>query len=141
MPYFSQITLTGHIGRDPERGFIPNSNTELTKFSVAVATGYGDRKHTTWYNISIFGKQGESAAKHLSKGDAVTVTGELSMREYTDKNGVNRPSLDVRADRWSFAGSKPTGSGQPPVSNTPAAGGSDPFNDPIPFAAIRGLVL
>lgn len=126
MPNFSSLTITGHLGRDPETGFLPNSEIQITKFSVAVKTGFGERAVTTWYNVAIFGKTGERAGEHLKKGEAVTLTGEFHVREYTDKSGNQRTSNELKADRWSFAGSKGGDKAAPAIQGAPV-------DDDIPF--------
>lgn len=137
MPNFCNIIVTGHLGKDPETRDV--GQTSVTGFSLAVNTGFGEKKTTTWYNVSIFGKGGERAAQYLSKGDAVTVSGEFMLRPYTDKTGAERMSADIRADRWAFAGSKDQSTnGQPssPPSDTqggPAGGFNDGWDDPVPF--------
>lgn len=129
MPNFSQITITGHLGRDPEIREV--SGTTVCNFSVAVKTGYGDRAITTWYRVAAWGKLGERAQEHLRKGDAVTITGEHSLREWESDKGKGA-SCEIRADRWSFAGSKK----EQPVAVAsdnhpqPAQAG---FEDDIPF--------
>lgn len=128
MPNFSNIVITGHLGRDAELAYT-GSGTAVCRFSVAVTTGYGERESVTWYNVSIFGKRGETAAEHLKKGDAVTVTGEHSAREY-DKDGAKRVSQDIRAHDWTFAGSK--GTSEPKAAKPQPETGAD-YNDPLPF--------
>jgi len=126
MPNYSNATITGHLGRDPESRAA--GNTSVVSFSVAVTTGYGDRKTTTWWNVSIFGKSGEAAMKHLSKGDAVTVSGEAALRPWTDKEGNERQSLDINANQWGFAGSKNESKPKERVEKH-----EPEFDDDIPF--------
>lgn len=124
MPNHSNITITGHLGSDPQTN--QAGNTTATSFSVAVNTGYGERKVATWYRVSIFGKRGETAAQHLTKGDAVTVSGELQNRPWTDKDGNERMSLEVNASQWSFAGGKQEGQ---PKSQKASTSDGDYFGD------------
>tara|TARA_R110000765_G_scaffold46663_2_gene96211 strand:- start:1442 stop:1831 length:390 start_codon:yes stop_codon:yes gene_type:complete len=105
MSSFANAVLMGRLGRDPELKTVGNG-TSLCTFSIAVNTGFGEREVTTWYNVSIFGKRGETAAQYLAKGGAVIVSGEISNRPYKTKDGEQRYSLDVNANDWSFAGAK-----------------------------------
>ena len=129
MPNFANITIIGHLGREPEQRTA--GQTSITNFSVAVNTGFGDRKVTTWWNVSLFGKQAESAAQYLHKGAAVCINGEPSQRPYTDKQGNEKLSLDINGKSWTFATDKSDAaeSGVP----APGAPGGGDFEDEIPF--------
>ena len=94
MPNHASVHLIGHLGRDPEFKFLADG-TALLKWSMAVSTGYGEKKATTWWNCTMFGKRGEKLAEMLAKGQAIHVTGEPSLREYDGRDG-KRQSLDVR---------------------------------------------
>jgi single-strand DNA-binding protein len=126
---FSTITLGGRLGKTPTFG-ATNKGTDVTRFSLAVNSGFGDRKETTWYSVSIYGRSAKSAADNLRKGGLAVVWGEPSLREY-EVNGEKRQSLDVNADGWAFGGPKqdiPSEAAQAP-SQTPIDG----LNDDIPF--------
>jgi single-strand DNA-binding protein len=125
MPNHATIVITGHLGSEPETRDAGSS--KVTSFSVAVNTGFGERKNCTWYRVSIWGKSGEKAAQYLAKGDAVTVSGEPCNREY-EKDGEKRFSLEVNNARWDFAGGKSEDAPKPaaaPVADIPS--------DDIPF--------
>ena len=128
MPNFASATITGHLGRDPETRQAGSSS--VTSFSVAVNTGYGERKTCTWWNVSVWGKRGETAAQHLHKGDAVTISGEPALRKY-ESNGEERQSLDIEAHQWAFAGGKPEGQQAAPQRS---AAPEPEFDDDIPFS-------
>lgn len=87
------ITIAGNLGRDAELRFLPKGDPVL---SFSVADNPGKDKPTIWWNCSIFGKRAESLAQYMTKGANVTVTGSVSEREWTDKEGSARKSLDVR---------------------------------------------
>lgn len=84
------ITITGRIGGDAEQR--QAGNDTVTSFNMAVDQGYGDRKTSNWFRVSIWGKKGAGAAPYMLKGGQVTVVGELEIGEY---NG--RPQYNVRA--------------------------------------------
>lgn len=124
MPNFAHAVLAGHLGKDPETR--QAGSTTVTSFSLAVNTGLGERKVTTWWNISIFGKRGEKAAELLRKGTAVIVSGEPQLRTYQGQQGEGK-SLDLKADNWTFATAKVE-------AMKPADSGPQPaFDDDIPF--------
>ena len=97
------ITIAGQLGRDAEQRFLPNGDAVA---SFSVADSQGKDKPTIWWNCSIFGKRAESLAQYLTKGQAVTVTGSVSQREYTDKDGNKRTSMDVRVTDIALQGGK-----------------------------------
>ena len=104
--------------------------------SFSVADSPGRDKPTIWWNCSLFGKRAESLAPYLLKGQAVAVSGSLSKREWTDKDGAKRESLDLRVSDIALQGgkqeSKPSGSN----SYEAARSGSGASNSDIPFAQL-----
>lgn len=96
MPYMSQITIIGHLGKDLETTFTP-SNTEVNKFSVAVSTSLGNnRKTTDWFEVVKWGKLQDFIKEKLCKGATVCVTGRFNQvtNEY---NGKEYKKLQVTA--------------------------------------------
>lgn len=140
--------FTGNIGRDCEQKYTPNGDS-VVSFSVGVQSGYGGKKATTWARCEMWGKRGEAVAPYLLKGQLVGVSGEVTNREYQDKDGNKRTSLDVRVNDLTLLGKK-DGASAPPEQRQPAAkpqsapqqsgGGFDDMDSDIPFANIgRGL--
>lgn len=97
--------LTGNLGRDAEQRFTQNGDS-VVSFSVGVKAGYGDKATTTWARCSMFGKRGEAVAPYLTKGQLVGITGELSAREWTDKQGLARTSIEVRVNDLTLLGKR-----------------------------------
>ena len=100
----NKVTLIGRLGKDPEMSYTPNG-LAVTKFAIAVnhftrLQGGERQEETWWYNITAFGKQAETCNTFLKKGDKVYVDGRLTPRKYTDRNGVERVSLDVTLTEW-----------------------------------------
>ncbi len=95
----NKIILIGNLGKDPEMSYTPNG-LAVTKFSIAVTrnekSANGERqKETDWYNITAFRQLAETCNTYLKKGNKVYVEGKISQRKYTDRNNVERVSLDV----------------------------------------------
>ena len=95
----NKIILIGRLGRDPEMSYTPNG-LAVTKFSVAVSryskSPTGERQEDTdWYNVTAFRQLAETCNTYLKKGSKVYVEGRVSQRKYTDRNNVERVSLDV----------------------------------------------
>jgi single-strand DNA-binding protein len=130
MPNFCNVVVAGHLGGDPELKNAANGNAICT-FSVATKTGYGERECSTWRRVTIFGKRGEKAAELLRKGTAVIISGEEQNREWLDKEGQKRYSLEVTAHDWSFAGGKSDEKQERPKAKPQAQ--SDAYEDDIPF--------
>lgn len=117
MPSFNKIVIVGHLGRDPEVRYLPDG-TAVTSFSMATSEKKKDRSGeaqdiTTWFKITVWGKQGEVASQYLAKGSLAYVEGRVSLEEYTDKDGNKRTSLAVRANDVQFLDRKPQGDGRP----------------------------
>ena len=87
------IVISGNIGKDATTRTVGDS--VVTGFSLANDTGWGDRKKTTWYECSWWGKRGSALAQYLTKGKNITVVGEVSQRQYTKNDGSVGYSLDV----------------------------------------------
>lgn len=124
--------FVGNLGKDAETRYL-QSGDPVVSFSVGVKAGYGDKATTTWARCSMFGKRGESVAPYLTKGQQVAISGEASLREYTDKQGQTRASLEVRVNDMTLVGGKREGQQAPrqQAPQQPASGGD--FDDDIPF--------
>lgn len=77
------ITTAGNCGKDAETR-TAGSGT-VTSWSLAAKSGFGDRATTTWFDCSLWGKRGEALKEYISKGGAMTVSGQLTTREYEGK--------------------------------------------------------
>ena len=94
---YAKTVIVGRLGRDPEMRYIP-SGAPVTSFSVAVDSGYGDEKCTTWYRVSTWRKLAETCNQFLTKGRLVLVEGDLSEpKPYQGRDGQWRASLDLTA--------------------------------------------
>ena len=100
----NSISFTGRLGRDAELKAVGDSN--VLEFSLANDCGFGDRKVTNWFRCAVWGKQATSLEKYLIKGKQVTVHGELTLRTYTGKDGVDKISPDVRVNSLDLVGGK-----------------------------------
>jgi len=104
MASFNRITIVGYLGRDPELRSTPQG-MEVCNFSVATTDKKGDEEITTWFKVTVWGKQAAPCANYLAKGKQVYVDGRLSQSTYKDKEGVERTSLEVNASTVQFLGS------------------------------------
>lgn len=115
------ITLAGRLGADATNR-TTDSGDAVTAFNMAIDQGFGDRKKTYWFSVSMWGKRGTALAPHLLKGSSVTVVGEFSTREHNDKT-----YLQCRANDITLQGGKPEGERQ--SSDTSYDGPSGQQND------------
>jgi single-strand DNA-binding protein len=109
----NKVTLVGHVGQDPEIRRLENG-TPVGRFSLATNEVYKDatgelKDQTEWHNIVVWRNLAEQAEKVLKKGALVYVEGKISSRKYTDKNGIERTSVDIVAA--TFRNMTPKGSG------------------------------
>ena len=105
---FNQATLVGNLGKDPDLRFT-GSGKAVCNFSIATSSSWVDsdgkkQERTEWHHIKVWGKQGESCAKYLSKGRQVLVVGEIRTRSYDDKDGVKRYITEIIAQNVRFLG-------------------------------------
>lgn len=99
----NSITVAGNLGRDAEVRFLQNGDP-VAGFSVA--DSQGKDKPTIWWSCSIFGKRAEALAPYLTKGQQVTVVGSVSERKWTDKDGNERASMEIRVSEIALQGGR-----------------------------------
>jgi single-strand DNA-binding protein len=117
----NNITVSGQLGKDSEKRALSDGTPVL---SFSVADSMGKDKGTIWWNCSMFGKRADSLQQYLTKGQSVTVVGTVSEREWTDKEGMKRKSMDVRVNDIALQGGK-RDNNQTQSKQAP----SDDFND------------
>lgn len=108
----NRVIITGNLTRDPETR--QAGSTSVCGLRVAVN---GRRKNAegqwvddpNYFDISVFGAQGDNCARFLSKGRGVAVDGRLNWREWQDKEGNKRQSVDIIADTVQFLGGRDEG--------------------------------
>lgn len=123
------LCVTGNLGRDAEVRQAGNST--VCSFSVAMASGYGDKKQTVWLDCSLWGRQAEgSLPSYLTKGQQVALTGELSTREHEGKT-----YLQLRVSTIDLIGKREDAPAQPAATAPQPAPApmDDSFDDDIPF--------
>ena len=131
-------SFTGNLGRDCDTRYT-QSGDAVVSFSVGVKAGFGDKATTTWANCSMFGKRGEAVSAYLKKGTLVGIVGEVNLRDYQDKEGQKRYSLDVRVNDLTLLGGKQEHSEPIQPSKPRNAQGAPKANimdvdDDVPFA-------
>src|SRR5258708_23828244 len=123
---FNKIIIVGNLGRDPELRYTPQG-TPVCSFSLATNEKRKDRTTgenqdlTTWFRVTLWGRQAEVASQYLTRGKAVYIEGRLRVEEYTDRDGKPRHSLEVNATDMQFIGG---GSGDDFGGGSPARAGT-----------------
>lgn len=126
----NRVIITGNLGSDPT---LRATSSGLPVANISVATNERVKQdgewvdHTEWHNIVVFGGQADSCGKFLAKGSKVAVEGKLRTRAFTDRNGHERKSTEIVADRVEFMTKAQSSSAPPPTTNT--ANGFDNFDD------------
>lgn len=106
------FSFTGNLGNQAEQRYTQGGDS-IVSFSVAVKSGFGDKAVTTWVRCTMFGKRGESVLPYLNKGQLVGVSGEFSAREWEDKEGQKRTSVEVRVNDLTLLGKNEREQSQP----------------------------
>jgi single-strand DNA-binding protein len=128
MPNHANVTIIGHMGKDP----VTETKGEYTtcRFSVATSRKRKDKDLTTWWSVTCWRKDAEYAAKYLKKGDPVLVMGEPYMDEW-EKDGQKHTMLKIEALRVSSLGSRSAAA--PSTPPRAPASKPDPADDDVPF--------
>ena len=106
---FNKITLVGNLGRDPELRYTPQG-TPVCSFSLATNERRKDRNTgeandiTTWFRVTLWGRQAETASQYLTRGRPIYIEGRLRVEEWTDREGKQRHTLEVHATDMQFIG-------------------------------------
>lgn len=107
----NKVILVGTLGRDPESKTFPNGGS-ICNFSIATSESWidkntGERKEQTeWHRIVLNNKLGEIAQQYLRKGSKVYIEGSLRTRQWTDQNGQERYSTEIRGDQMQMLDSR-----------------------------------
>ena len=126
----NKIMLIGNLGKDPEMQ-VTAEGTPFTRFSLAVNRSYtsssGEKvEETEWFNIVVWRQLAEVCERYLHKGSKVYLEGRLSQRKYTDREGVQRMSVEVIANEMEMLSPRPV------LSGVGAEENHDPFLPDLP---------
>jgi single-strand DNA-binding protein len=167
MASVNKVIIVGNLGRDPEMRTFP-SGDRVANVTIATTDRWKDKNSgemkeaTEWHRVVFNGRLAEIAGEYLRKGSQVYLEGSLRTRKWTDKDGIEKYTTEIRADQMQMLG-KREGMGAPsdddgydsaprraaPASRTPApaaaggggqrpaaskpASGFDDMDDDIPF--------
>ena len=154
----NRVVLTGNLTRDPELRSLP-SGMSVCSLRVACNTRRKNNSTNEWedkpnyFDVTVWGAQGENCARFLSKGRPIAIDGRLEWREWETQDGQKRQAIDIIADAVQFLGGRDEGMGGggggfTPRSDVPVddrdfqpagatlangGGNSAPADDDIPF--------
>ena len=159
MASVNKVILIGNLGRDPETRYTTGGDA-VTNLNIATSEQWKDKsgekqERTEWHRVVLFGRQAEIAGEYLKKGRSVYIEGRLQTRKYTDKDGVEKYSTEIVADRMQLLGGREGGgagggdvefagatsnagaSRREPAAGAAKSGGAkkntEDFDDDIPF--------
>jgi single-strand DNA-binding protein len=152
MASVNKVIIVGNLGRDPETRYMPDGGA-ITNVSVATSFQWTDKasgekkEETEWHRVVFRAKLAEIAGEYLKKGSQVYVEGRLRTRKWQDKDGQDKYTTEIIADRMQMLGAR-AGSGEPrgeqqrveerqsaatPSAAKKPAGKFDDMEDDIPF--------
>ncbi|PSR14974.1 MAG: single-stranded DNA-binding protein [Bacteroidetes bacterium] len=108
----NSVTLIGNLGKDPQPINTQKDDTTMISFSLATNEVYNNKQGekvttTQWHRCVAFGKKAEVIKQYAQKGSKMAVQGSLRYTRYTDKEGVERFSVDITVNDFAFLDSKP----------------------------------
>jgi single-strand DNA-binding protein len=154
MASVNKVILVGNLGRDPETRYAPEGGA-ITNISIATTEQWKDKtsgekqERTEWHRVVFFNRLAEIAGEYLKKGSQVYVEGALRTRKWQDKEGKERYTTEIVAERMQMLGSRSgmgdagarggdedkapvTAGGEGKAAKKPA-GKFDDMDDDIPF--------
>ena len=134
----NRVILTGNLTKDPELRSLP-SGTAVCRLRLACNTRRKDASSGDWvdkpnfFDVTVWGKQGENCAQYLSKGRPVAIDGRLEWREWEAQDGSGkRQAVEIIADSVQFLGGRDDAGTDKDFAPSPASGGGT-GDDDIPF--------
>ncbi|BBP03324.1 single-stranded DNA-binding protein [Sulfuriferula plumbiphila] len=155
MASVNKVILVGNLGKDPEVRYAPSGDA-IANVTLATTENWKDKngekqEKTEWHRVSFFGKTAEVVGQYLKKGSQVYVEGRIQTRKWTDKEGQERYTTEIVADKMQMLGGRsgsasmdsdsgesrrPAAARPAPASNSAAKSGGTSFDDmedDIPF--------
>ncbi len=133
----NRVIITGNLTKDPELKALPDSGTNVCSLRIACNGRRKNNQTGQWeeqpnyFDVTVFGQQGENCNRYLSKGRPVAVDGRLHWREWTTPEGQKRQAVDIIAESVQFLGGRDdsgTANGNGFSSSVRAAGADIPVD-------------
>ena len=141
----NKVMLIGHVGADPQVKYLDQGvcvaqlRLATTERGYVLQNGTQVPERTEWHNCIFWRKQAEVVEKYVHKGDRLYVEGKIQSRDWTDRQGISRKSIDIVVDNMEMLTTRPTTESAPqPVAQpvqptTPAATKPEENNGEYPF--------
>ncbi|MBP6599816.1 MAG: single-stranded DNA-binding protein [Giesbergeria sp.] len=116
MSSVNKVIIVGNLGRDPEMRTFPSGDS-VANVTVATTEKWRDKQtgesksHTEWHRVVFNGRLAEIAGQYLRKGSLVYIEGSLRTRKWTDQSGMEKSTVEIRADQMTMLGSRQDGGG------------------------------
>jgi single-strand DNA-binding protein len=111
MASVNKVIVVGNLGRDPEMRSFP-SGDQVANVTIATTDKWKDKQTgemkeaTEWHRVVFNGRLAEIVGQYLRKGSQVYVEGSLRTRKWTDKDGIEKYTTEIRADQMQMLGSR-----------------------------------
>jgi len=150
----NQVQIIGHLGRDPETRYMQTGDA-VTNFTIATTEKWKDKQTgeqkeaTEWHRVTTYGKLAEVCSQWLRKGSLVFVQGKLTTRKWTDQQGIERYTTEIKADTMKMLGGRDQNQAPqqqqpqrqqasaprqaPRPQQAPQGSGFDDMGDDVPF--------
>lgn len=142
MSSLNRAEIIGNVGKDPEVRYT-TSGEAIANLTIATSSKWKDKQtgelkeQTEWHKVVLYKRLAEIASEYVTKGSKVYIDGNLTTRKWTDKDGIERYTTEIRGNNLILLGGR-TGEGRQQEGRAaskqaPAASGSDDMDDDIPF--------
>ncbi|MCL6565213.1 MAG: single-stranded DNA-binding protein [Acidobacteriia bacterium] len=134
----NRVILVGRLGRDPETRYT-SSGQAVCNFTLATNEVYRSRtgerqERTEWHRIVLWGKLAETAQQHLKKGSLVYIEGRIQTRQWDDRDGNKRTSIEIVANTFRMLGGRGEGAAElEPAASEPEAAEPEIGDEDLPF--------
>src|SRR4051812_12510521 len=148
MANINRVVLVGNLTKDPELRHT-SGGTAVCKLRIAVNTRQKDGATGQWtdkpnyFDVTVWGNQGENCSQYLSKGRPVAIDGRLDWREWDAQDGTKRQAVEIIAETVQFLGARDGGAaggenqfvpaGAAAADRSDFGGGGSGADDDIPF--------
>lgn len=134
---FNRIQLVGNLGRNPETHYT-SKGMAVCNFTLATNEKRKDkngqeRTVTTWFRVTLWGRQAEIAQAHLVKGRQVFIEGRMRVEDWTDRDGAARYTVEVHGTGMQFVGSNEAETKKIDKVENAVDGYADSVEDDVPF--------
>ncbi len=140
MASVNKVILVGNCGRDPEVRYAP-SGSAIANVSIATSSRRKDKntgesiEETQWHRVTFYDRLAEIAGEYLKKGRSVYIEGRLKYGKYTDKDGIERNTVDIVANEMQLLGGREGGGsmgGDAEMGSAPAPRSAPPARSAAP---------